>query len=91
MISMAADALTAMSEVVFPGRVTREQGQKLLETAVERLSGARAVLELGRSSTSGAPVVEDVMRTNTFGVTVGGVEFMALFPRISVSEGSPAG
>jgi hypothetical protein len=40
---------------------------------------------LARSSTARAPLQENVMRTNTFAITVGEWSRMVLFPKISVS------
>jgi len=79
------DYPSVLADVEFPGRVRRDQGQLLLQRAIEQLGQAEEVLSLARSSTAGAPVQEDVMRTNTFGITLGERSRMALFPKISVS------
>ena len=79
------DYPSVLADVEFPGKVRRDQGQLLLQRAIEQLGQAEEVLSLARSSTTGAPVQEDVMRTNTFGITVGERSRMALFPKISVS------
>jgi hypothetical protein len=78
------DYPSVLADVEFPGRVRREQGRLLLERAIGQLGQADEVLALARSSTAGAAVQEDVMRTNTFGLTIGERSRMALFPRISV-------
>lgn len=79
------DYPSVLADVEFPGKVRRDQGQLLLQRAIGQLAQADEVLALARSSTAGAPVQEDVMRTNTFGITVGERSRMALFPKISVS------
>jgi hypothetical protein len=79
------DYPSVLADVEFPGRVPREQGRVLLKRAIDQLADAEEVFALARSSTAGAPPEEDVMRTNTFGITIGDRSRMALFPKISVS------
>jgi len=56
---------------------------------VAKNGGERAVSELSRSNpdTEGVPAAEDVMKTNSFTVDIGGRSMMALFPRIAVGVG----
>jgi hypothetical protein len=81
------DYAAVVADSRFPSRVKREQGRQLLREAIERLPGAEEVLNLARSSSDpdNVPVVEDVMKTNSFSVEIAGREYMALFPRIAVS------
>jgi hypothetical protein len=68
-----------------PARVKENDGRKLLRHAVRQLPHPENILSLARSSTTGAPGEEDVMKTNAFTVDMIGKEYMALFPKISVS------
>ncbi|KAH9435614.1 hypothetical protein MCOR02_004536 [Pyricularia oryzae] len=77
------DYAAILASVEFPGRVRRAQGIKLLDRAAGQLPDPERVLRLARSSTQGAPVVEDVMRTNTFSLEIDGETYMGLFPTIS--------
>jgi hypothetical protein len=88
------DYAAVVADARFPSRVKRDQGRQMLREAIERLPGAEEVLSLARSSSDpdNVPVVEDVMRTNSFTVEIVGREYMALFPRIAVSPlSSPRG
>jgi hypothetical protein len=78
------DYASVIADVAFPGRVKRTQGQKLLEKAINQLPDPSKILMLAQSSTKGAPIVEDVLRTNTFGAQLNDESYMALFPEISV-------
>jgi len=82
------DYASVLADVRFPARVKQFQGLALMEKAVEQLPNADEVLTLATSSTKGAPVAEDVLRTNTFTAKVDEKEYMALFPRISVRIGA---
>lgn len=77
------DYAAILASVEFPGRVRRAQGIELLDRAAGQLPDPERVLRLARSSTQGAPVVEDVMRTNTFSLEIDGETYMGLFPTIS--------
>lgn len=85
------DYAAIIADTQFPSRVKREQGRQLLEKAAERLAGAEEVYALARSSPDpdNVPVAEDVMKTNSFSVEIGGKGYMALFPKIAVSYLSP--
>jgi len=80
------DYASVLADARFPSRVKQVQGLALMDKAVEQLPNPDEVLTLATSSTKGAPVAEDVLRTNTFTAKVADKEYMALFPRISVSE-----
>lgn len=82
---LMVDYASILVDTEFPGRVRREKGHQLLQRAMEQLPNSDGVLSLARSSKAGAPLPEDVMRTNTFGMTISDRSRMALFPRISVS------
>ncbi|KAI6370104.1 hypothetical protein MCOR25_004275 [Pyricularia grisea] len=77
------DYAAIVASVEFPGRVNRAQGVELLNRAVGQLPEPGRVLGLARSSTQGAPVVEDVMSTNTFSLKIDGEAYMGLFPTVS--------
>lgn len=81
--TVMVDYAAVLAAVEFPGRVTRAQGNEILDRAASRLRNPERVLELGRSSTAGAPVMEDVMRTNSFSVAIDGEAYMGLFPAVS--------
>jgi hypothetical protein len=78
-----------MASTAFPGSVKQAQGYRLLHRATDQLVEPERVLTLGRSSTTGADIVEDVMRTNSFAADLAGVPHMALYPKISVCELKP--
>ncbi|KAK3370927.1 hypothetical protein B0T24DRAFT_594799 [Lasiosphaeria ovina] len=93
---LMVDGAAVLADAAFPGRVRRATGQELLAAAIDRLSSPEDVLGLARSRdyTGGASadavgeevdarVAEDVVKTNSFSVEVGGVAVMALFPRIA--------
>lgn len=61
-------------------------GNMLLATAIDQLPNSQAVLSLARSNKAATSVAEDVVRTNTFAVTLNDERYMALFPDISVSK-----
>lgn len=75
-----------LADLEFMGRVRREQGHLLLQRAIEQLADSDKVLSLARSGKSGAPVPEDIMRTNTFGITIEDRSRLAIFPKIAVSS-----
>lgn len=80
-----ADHASLLVDVEFPGSVKQAQGYRLLHHAADQLSDPElGAFNLGRSSTSGADIVEDVLRTNSFHSDLFGVGHMALFPEVSV-------
>lgn len=68
----------------FPAKMKMDEGRKLLETAVDQLPRGKQIRELAMSTDTTTRVVEDLLRTNAFGMTVGGRDVMVLFPEISV-------
>lgn len=82
---LMVDYTSVLVDTEFPGRVRRDKGHELLQRAMEQLPNSDGLLSLARSSTSGTPIPEDVMRTNTFGMEISERARMALFPTISVS------
>lgn len=71
----------------FPGAVARADGYGMLHRGADQLREPAALLGLGRSSPGHeSDVVEDIMRTNSFQMSVAGAPHMAMFPEISVSE-----
>ena len=85
------DYIGALAEADFPSRVKRTEGNNLLQRAMDQLPDPERVLSLARSSKTGSPVPEDVMRTNTFATEITGRTLMALFPQISVRARGIAG
>lgn len=83
------DYPAVVADVHFPRRVRQEEGRQLLREAIARLPAAEEILSLARSSVNPdtVPVVEDVMKTNSFGVEIAGNDYMALFPNIAVRDG----
>ena len=82
--TIMADHATVLADIGFPSSVMKSQGHELLHIATDRLLAPQTVLSLGRSSTSGADVVEDILRTNSFHQDLAGEPHMALYPAISV-------
>ena len=87
--ALLVDPATVLAAVEYPADVLRSEVQDLLGRAAEQLSEPESVLGLARKGAreDGDEVteVEDVMLTNTFGVTIGGREYMALFSNLAVS------
>ncbi|GAB1312708.1 SET domain-containing protein 5 [Madurella fahalii] len=79
------DYAALVADTQFPSRVKRDQGRQLLTEAVQRLPAAELILNLARSSSDpdNVPAAEDVMKTNSFSVDIGGKAYMALFPHIA--------
>jgi hypothetical protein len=85
------DPASLMAVADLMKQVTGAQGSMLFATAIDQLPNPQTVLSLARSNKAATSVAEDVVKTNTFAVTLKGVRYMALFPEISVSEGLPWG
>jgi hypothetical protein len=87
--ALLVDPVRVLAAVGYPSHVGRESVRGLLKEAVERLAEPSQVLGLSRKGTADetdvGAVVEDILKTNTFGVSVGGVDYMALFADLSVS------
>lgn len=90
------DHAALVADSAFPSRVKRELGRSLFERAIGRLSAETRgeVMKLARSGDEDGCKkenvnVEDVVKTNSFTVTVGGGSYMVLFPRVAVSEHIP--
>lgn len=77
------DYASIIAAVEFPEKMPRFQGHMLLERAVEQLPDPQRVLSLARSSSADRAVMEDVMRTNSFSITLNDIPWMGLFPQIS--------
>ncbi|KAL2174049.1 uncharacterized protein P884DRAFT_302838 [Thermothelomyces heterothallicus CBS 202.75] len=94
--AVLADRTAVLAAVEYPADVMREEVQELLAVAAAQLRDPGAVEGLARQGGrqggedyggDGEVVemseMEDIMLTNTFGVTVGGKEYMALFPNLA--------
>jgi len=90
------DYAMIMATVEYPADVSKEEVRDLLTTAVEQLPEPRRVFELSRKGRptdndeedgegEGVSEVEDFLFSNSFAVTVGGHQFMTLFPDLAVS------
>jgi hypothetical protein len=81
------DYASLIIDIQLPNKVKRDQGRRLLKEAIERLPSADLILNLARSSPDlqNVPVWEDVVKTNSFSIEIGGRGYMALFPKIAVS------
>ncbi|KAK4197107.1 hypothetical protein QBC40DRAFT_309372 [Triangularia verruculosa] len=79
------DYAALMADKDFASNLRMEQGRLLLSEAVVRLPYPDRVIKLARSSTrpGEVPAAEDVMKTNSFSVEVGGHGYVALFPDVS--------
>jgi hypothetical protein len=73
-----------IADTAFPGATKLEAGKKLLDTAVDQLPRGQAIRSLAKSTNTTERVVEDLLRTNSFGMTLEKRNIMALFPEISV-------
>jgi hypothetical protein len=83
------DYASIIADVAFPAQVMQIEGQRLLERAVDDLPRREEVIKLARSRKGDERVVEDLLRTNSFGLKLNEMPVMALFPEISVSFSSP--
>ncbi|KAI1444129.1 SET domain-containing protein [Annulohypoxylon stygium] len=78
-----ADWASMIVDLNFPTSVKRAQGYRLLHIAIDQLLDPDMVLQLARSSSFSADIVEDVLRTNAFSYTLAGDSHMALYPKVS--------
>ncbi len=60
------------------------EAAQLFQTALDRLTDKRRLLSLAKSRGGDIHVVDDVIRTNAFGVTLGGRDLKGLYPEIAV-------
>jgi hypothetical protein len=60
------------------------EGPRLFQRALDQLSDKQRFLSLARSKGGDVHIVEDVVRTNAFGITVDGRALKALYPEIAV-------
>ncbi|KAJ9165299.1 SET domain-containing protein [Coniochaeta hoffmannii] len=77
------DYASIIAAVEFPEKMPGFQSHMLLDKAVEQLPDPQRVLSLARSSAADRAVMEDVMRTNAFSITLDDRPWMGLFPGIS--------
>ncbi|KAK1754443.1 SET domain-containing protein 5 [Echria macrotheca] len=84
---LMVEYVAVLADMVFPTRVKRSLGREMLRRAMDRLGDEQRDLILGlarSSSTPGSvPAAEDIMRTNSFTISVAGKSQMGLFPRIA--------
>ncbi|KAK3315520.1 hypothetical protein B0H66DRAFT_628669 [Apodospora peruviana] len=85
---LTVDYAALVADSAFPSKMKREQGRVLLRKAIERLPRVKEVMELARSGKDatgdvGEVDVEDVVKTNSFTLRIGGESYMALFPTIA--------
>jgi hypothetical protein len=85
-MAVLVDTAAVLSVAEFPAGVGRGEVQGLLERAVGQLGEPGRVRGLARQGREEASGLEDVMLTNSFGVSVGGEGFIALFRDLAVSE-----
>lgn len=78
------DYASVIADKSFPSKMKMMEGRELLEVAVDQLPRREQIRELAMSTDTTTRVVEDLLRTNAFGMTVGGRDVMVLFPEISV-------
>jgi len=80
------DHASVIADKEFPSHVKRVRGNKLVSRAVAQLPDPELVLGLSTSSERAAPLVEDILRTNSFTTSIHGRDYMCLFPKVSVSS-----
>ncbi|KAK0740382.1 hypothetical protein B0T18DRAFT_303994, partial [Schizothecium vesticola] len=83
---LIVEQAAVVADSAFPMSVKREVGRRMLQAGtMAKNGGERAISELSRSNpdAEGVPAAEDVMKTNSFTVDIGGRSVMALFPRIA--------
>jgi len=61
----------------------------MVSQAVNQLPDRDEILSLSRSSIETSAAAEDILRTNSYDIRSGGVEYAALFPRLSVIINTP--
>jgi hypothetical protein len=94
-MAVLVEGVRVLAGVEYPAEVGRGEVRGLLGEAVGRLGESGEVLGLVRGGGKGddrdgvGGVVEDIMVTNSFGVVVGGKEYMGLFVDAAVSLLSP--
>lgn len=81
---LMVDYASVIADKSFPSKMKMMEGRELLEVAVDQLPRREQIRELAMSTDTTTRVVEDLLRTNAFGMTVGGRDVMVLFPEISV-------
>jgi hypothetical protein len=64
------------------------EGPRLFQKALGQIADKERFLSLARSKGQGVHVVEDVIRTNAFGITVDGRDMKGLYPEIAVRASS---
>ncbi|KAI1500179.1 hypothetical protein F5X99DRAFT_410330 [Biscogniauxia marginata] len=77
------DWASVILDISFPSSVRRSQGYRLLHRAADQLSDPDKVLQLARSSTTAADIMEDVLRTNAFSYPLAEEPHMAVYPDVS--------
>ncbi|KAI1631648.1 hypothetical protein F4809DRAFT_646184 [Biscogniauxia mediterranea] len=80
------DWASLILDLSFPSSVRRSQGYELLHRAADQLSDPDRVLQLARSSTTAADIVEDVLRTNAFSYPLAEEPHMAVYPDVSAQR-----
>ncbi len=80
------DHAIILSPTEYPKDMPRESIQDILHRGAEQLRDPRRVFELDQKGTPGASVVEDVLNTNSFALSISGVPYTGLFPELSVSQ-----
>jgi hypothetical protein len=78
------DYATIVVDIAFTTNVPSILGYRLLRAAVDRLADPVSVLELGKSNDFAQDDVENVLRTNAFHTSLGGIPHIALYPTVSV-------
>jgi hypothetical protein len=81
------DRAAVIADADMPAKMLRSDGHDMLWKAFEQHPLAVELLDLARSSLDqdDIPAPEDIMKTNSFNVEIGGKSYIALFPRIAVS------
>jgi hypothetical protein len=72
-----------------PPGIAREAGSELLHLALDRLPLSYQETVNALSRTTGGEELEDVFRTNAFGIAIDGMDFSALYPAVAVCHSGP--
>jgi len=79
------DSASLLADHDLPRKLRKDEGVTLFSRAMNQLPDPTKLLNLSRSSVDQlAPAAEDVVRTNSFGLSLNDVERMVVFPKISV-------
>ncbi|KAL1842475.1 hypothetical protein VTJ49DRAFT_5212 [Mycothermus thermophilus] len=77
------DHAAVVADMRFPERVNSVDGRDMLREGFERHPAGKELLALARSSRDPDNAPEDIIKTNSFSVEIGGKGYMVIFPKIA--------